>query len=97
MGILKVKVITNLAPSCPPTPITSAAWSMRSGSSEKLVIVALNSRSFFFSASVRPGPGVILTVADSLEERRRTISVAKRVHRLARRGKGISVTALRSG
>jgi hypothetical protein len=61
------------------------------GSSLKLVIILLNAASFSCSAGVRDVLGLILTVTELVEWRRRTISVAKRVHRPAFLGNGISV------
>jgi hypothetical protein len=74
-----------------PRPILLVASSMTSGSSSRFVIVLLNEDKVFCSAGVRNLLGLILMVTELLGWRLSTISVAKRVHKPAFLGNGISV------
>jgi hypothetical protein len=73
------------------SPISFVAASITSGRSSRLVIVFRNADSLFCSACVRSLLALILMVTELTGWRRSTISVAKRVHRPALRGNGISV------
>jgi hypothetical protein len=77
-------------------PIASIATNIMSGRSEKSVMASSNLSSVAHSAAGRDASGITLIVRVSVTERRRMISVAKRVQRLSFLGKGISVRASRT-
>jgi hypothetical protein len=78
-------------------PMTSIASSIKAGSSLKFESCFLKLASCFRSSSDRLLDGKIVTDTFSApRDRRRTICVANRVHRLSLRGKGISVMASRT-
>lgn len=79
-----------------PSPMTWVASSMISGSWAKLVIDLWNDFNFVISCFGRFLSGFIVIDMVEEAERRKMISVAKRVHRFSLRGNGISVIASRT-